>query len=107
MTTNAPSSAQRRAVAWPMPVPAAAVTSTVRPSSSACPRESGPSISASRPRLGRKSQHPLADDVALDLVGPPVDGVGAREQEHALQLLVELEVGPEHVHRQLTQVAVP
>ena len=37
--------------------------------------------------LSRQAEHPLGDDVALDLVGPAVDGVGAGEQEQPLPLV--------------------
>ena len=39
------------------------------------------------PRLPRQAEHPLGDDVALDLVGAAVDGVGAGEQEQPLPLV--------------------
>ena len=95
-TTDAPSSRQRRAVAEPMPVPAAAVTMTTLPSSSPWPARGrgrgrwieGRIWQCSRHpfRLGREAEHPLADDVALDLVGPTVNGLGAGEEKGALEL---------------------
>ena len=57
--------------------------------------------------LPRQAEHALADHIALDLVGAAVDGVRTSEQEHSLQLVVELEAGPEHVDRQLTERPVP
>ena len=76
-------------VAKPMPVPAAAVTTTVLPASR--PRGSGSvgtgaatSGSLVGLRLAGQAERPLADDVALDLVGPAVDGVGPAEEEQAV-----------------------
>ena len=77
----APSSTQRRAVADPMPVPAAAVTTTVLPASRPCPG----TYAAGRSRssgLPREAEGSLADDVALHLVRSPVDRVGPAEEEH-------------------------
>ena len=66
-----------------------------------------------------QAERTLADDVALDLVGPGVDGVAAGEQEQPLQrgqlvagpgddrLIAEQRLGAEHVHGQLAQVSVP
>ncbi len=97
-TTVAPSSMQRRAVAKPMPVPAAAVMTTTLPSRSPWPAGGvgGPSaaLTGSGPfGFARQSEHPLTDDVALDLVRAPVDGLGPAEEEGALPV-VELAVGP-------------
>src|SRR6185437_5714285 len=37
-------------------------------------------------RLGREAEDPLADDVALDLVGTTVNGLGPREEKRALEV---------------------
>ena len=119
--TRAPSSAQRRAVAKPIPVPAAAVTSTVLPASR--PWEAGVGRGGDLgpghavlvdPRLAREAEPALGDDVALDLVGSAVEGVRAREEEQALEG-AELVGGAlqhrgfvaQHVHRELAEVLVP
>src|SRR5207248_3271808 len=108
-TTSAPSSAHRLAVAKPMPVPAAAVTSTVLPWSRAWPSGyGGGSVIPTSPGLSGKAQGLVADDVALDLVRTRVDRVGAAEQEHPLEgRLVEGGVHALHVHGQVAQLAVP
>src|SRR5690606_4925423 len=145
-TTVAPSASSRRAVAEPMPVPAAAVTTATLPASRSWPAGSAggaggeggavgrsvtgaPRRAAARrrwrwrwrrtggsPGLLGEAERPLADDVALDLVGPGVDGVGPAEQEQAPQPVV-LRFGgavpdagggggAEHVHGQLAQAPV-
>src|ERR1700722_30538 len=112
MTTVAPSETHRSAVANPIPVPAAAVTTTILPSSSPWPvgPVGGPVVGllggplvgpvlgrqravaymdsqSIRPfQLRRKSENPLGDDIPLDLVGSSVDGVGAAEEEQGLEL---------------------
>src|SRR5512139_2669657 len=94
--TVAPSSTQRRATEKPMPVPAAAVTSTVLPSRRRWPfgyggaeagivRRSPDGLLRRELRLARQAESALGDDVALNLIGAGVNGVGASEQEHALQ----------------------
>ncbi len=82
--TRAPSSRQRFAVANPMPLPAAAVTSTVLPASSCVAfgvRRRGDRHRA----LAGQTEGALGDDVALDLVRAGVDRVRAGEEVHALQ----------------------
>ncbi len=61
-----------------------------------------------------KAEHPLGDDVALDLVAAAVQGVGAGEEEEVLPAieLVRLasgrqRVGARDLHRQLAQPPVP
>src|SRR3954453_2659206 len=59
-----------------------------------------------------QAEHPGRDDVALDLVGSAVDGVGAGEQEQPLQLVEALVAGDGrrrtlHEHRDLTQSLGP
>src|SRR6266542_642998 len=43
-------------------------------------------VSPSGSRLTREPEHPLADDVALDLAGPGVDGLGPARHEDARQV---------------------
>ena len=76
---------QRFAVANPMPVPAAAVTSDdlVRPAARA-PAVSGGDAIVIFGSFGQ-AERALADDVALDLVRPAVDRVGAGVEEQPLQ----------------------
>ncbi len=70
------------------------------------------SLGASGARLARQAERPLADDVALDLVGAGVDGVGARPEEQPLQLAESYvrplragsRAGAEHVHRELAEL---
>src|SRR5260370_40708224 len=53
-------------------------------------------------RLARETEHPLADDVALDLAGPAVDGLGPAEHEDGggrLELLAAGAAGAGRVHR--------
>src|SRR5690606_20500632 len=68
MATRAPSSAHRRAVAYPMPVPAAAVTSTVRPASRLW---AGPAQSAT---VDSDTATQLLVDLGDGPAGAPVDG---------------------------------
>src|SRR5215475_13242683 len=70
------------------------------------------------PGLAREPEHPLADDVALDLAGAGVDRLRPADHERAVQL-VELVLAPaglaldehpvrtEHVHGNLAEPAVP
>src|ERR1700679_2930319 len=44
--------------------------------------------------LGREAEDPLADDVALDLVGTTVNGLGPGEEEGALDLAQVVGSGP-------------
>src|SRR5262249_34908384 len=69
---------------------------------------------ARSPRLPREPERALGDQVALDLVRPRVDRVGAREEEEALERgelvgrrLGDLRLRAEHVHRELAEAAVP
>src|SRR5262249_18932697 len=74
--------------------------------------------SPSDSRLAREPEHPLADDVALDLAGAGVDRLRPADHERAVQL-VELVLAPaglaldgppprtEHVHGNLAEPAVP
>src|SRR6266540_1769838 len=74
-------------------------------------------VSPSGSRLTREPEHPLADDVALDLARSCVDGLGPARHEDAMQVaelvvpaglpLDDERVGAEHVHRQLTELAMP
>src|SRR6266496_1271449 len=73
-------------------------------------------LSPSSSWLAREPEHPFPDDVALDLAGPGVDRLRPADHERAVQvvecvlaLLVadEKPIGPEHVHRDLAEVAVP
>src|SRR5262245_7877973 len=69
------------------------------------------------PGLAREPEHPLADDVALDLAGAGVDRLRPAEHERALQLVDLVVLGrvalddrggrTEHVHRELPEIAVP
>ena len=87
-----------------MPVPAAAVTTTVLPASSPWP---GDVRRARHARLPRQAEGPLADDVALHLVGPAVDRVGPAEEEHrGAARSSGIAVGAEHVDGELADVAV-
>ncbi len=128
-TTVAPSSRQRRAVAEPIPVPAAAVTITTLPTRRPCPAGGGGwwwrfeslRSGSRRPfRFGRQTEHPLTDDVALDLVGATVDrlGTGVEKERWKLAQFVALVLGPRLPSmtvaagpstsmRELTQTAVP
>src|SRR5712691_4030683 len=68
-------------------------------------------------RLTREPEHPLADDVALDLAGPRVDRLRPADHEGAVQLVERVlaarlspddeTVGAEHIHGDLAEMAVP
>src|SRR6478752_3830373 len=110
-----------------MPVPAAAVTRTTLPASSPWPSISFgatarlistlplSSRTSSSTNFSRQAEHPFGDDIALDLVGPAVDGVGPGEQEQVLPLIEVTgftvstdQAGlAQHVHGQLAQSAMP
>src|SRR5437763_873367 len=80
-------------------------------------REREVHVSPSGSRLTREPEHPLADDVALDLARAGVDRLGPAHHERALQLvervftaglaLDEQPVRAEHVHRDLPEPSVP
>src|ERR1700716_3181697 len=67
--------------------------------------------------LAREPEHPLADDVALDLARARVDRLRAAHHEGAVQLVERVlaprlppddeTIGTEHVHRDLAEMAVP
>src|SRR5262249_40228964 len=106
--TVAPSSTARRAVAKPIPVPAAAVTRTTLSCSRPCGGGGGGVLGTGQP------QDALGDDVLLDLAGSGVDGIGPAEKVQPLRVgqVVRRVVGdqrfhPEHVHRQLAEPPVP
>ena len=104
----------RRCATSTSPGPDPASPGRRRPGS-ACRRRRRLSISGS---LGQ-AEHPLGDDVALDLVRAAVDGVGPGEQEQALcrvefvRALARPVAGPggaggaPHLHRQLAEPLVP
>src|ERR1700722_5972300 len=50
------------------------------------PRLTGTAARSGHARLLRQAEHPLADDVALDLARPGEDGPGAAAQEDVLPL---------------------
>src|SRR6266567_7238920 len=74
-------------------------------------------ISPSGSRLTREPEHPLGDDVALDLARPGVDRLGPAGHEDAVRLvdlvlaawlaLHEQRVRAQHLHLELAEVAVP
>src|SRR5262249_15555051 len=59
-----------------------------------------PATSAQPPARARESQHPLGDDVALNLVGAAGDAGAARPQHALLPAAAELRVGAERLQRQ-------
>src|SRR3954464_10161160 len=91
--------------------------------SSSCPSENAkfiwvlPQSGVELPRLTREAQHPLADDVALDLARTGVDRLRAARHELLVQvaevvlavagLVDQHGVGAEHVHRGLAETAMP
>src|SRR5262249_60469127 len=80
-------------------------------------REREVHVSPSDSRLAREPEHPLADDVPLDLAGAGVDRLRPADHEGAMQLVevvpavrVILDahaVGAEHVHGDLAEPAGP
>src|SRR5256884_48849 len=72
---------------WPTagPLGPRSLRSLTLPAPGLRPGRSGPARCARSRRLPRQPQRPLADDVALDLVGPRVDRVGPAEKEQPLQ----------------------
>ena len=111
-----PPRAQRRAAAKPMPVPAAAVTSTVLPASRRVPGGAGRRATARGHRsAGRGSRGRPSARSAIMLrwiwFEPRVDRVGAREEEQALEARRARTGAPsaisasgaEHVHRELAE----
>src|SRR5262249_60745782 len=74
-------------------------------------------LSPSSSRLTREPEHPLTDDVVLDLAGARVDRLCPADHEDALRLVqdvlparlarYEKPVGAENAHRGLAAAAVP
>src|SRR5919201_1840264 len=75
-------------------------------------------LSPSSSRLAREPEHPLPDDVALDLAGTGVDRLRPAHHEGAVQLVEDVlafarltadekAVGGEHVHGDLAETTVP
>ena len=90
MKRRAPSSAQRLAVAKPIPAPAAAVMSTFFPRSRSWAGTYGGGgtldmeFLLALARFARQAENALGDDVTLDLIRTPVNGVRTRKEKHPL-----------------------